>query len=128
MTATLVIPGRLPGMNEAINASRTNPYKGGNQKRGEQRKVLACIHAQLHGVRFTKPVYMAYTWCVKDKRRDKDNISGYGRKIIQDALVEAGVLKNDGWGNIARFSDNFSVDAENPRIIVEITDEMEETG
>ncbi len=122
MTVTLIIPGRLPGMNEAINASRTNPYKGGSQKRSEQRRVEACVRSQLPGVRFHRPVKMAYTWVEKNKRRDKDNVSGYGRKIIQDALVTAGVLANDGWAEIDSFSDKFAVDAKNPRIIVEITE------
>lgn len=49
-----------------------------------------------------------------------DNISSFGRKVIQDALVKAGVLRNDGWKEIRGFSDRFAVDAENPRIEVEI--------
>lgn len=61
---------------------------------------------------------MQYTWYEPDRRRDMDNISSFGRKVIQDGLVKAGVLKNDGWKQIARFSDDFFVDAKNPRIEV----------
>lgn len=53
-------------------------------------------------------------------RRDKDNISAFGRKVIQDALVKAGYLLNDGWDNIEGFEDHFYVDAKQPRIVVEI--------
>ena len=49
-------------------------------------------------------------------------ISSYGRKIIQDALVNTRVLKNDGWKQIAGFSDEFDVDPKNPRIEVVITE------
>ena len=63
---------------------------------------------------------MVYHWYEPNKRRDKDNISSFGRKIIQDALVKAKVLKNDGWGDIIGFEDRFYVDKKNPRIIVEI--------
>jgi Holliday junction resolvase RusA-like endonuclease len=40
--------------------------------------------------------------------------------VIQDALVKAKVLKNDGWKEITGFQDNFFVDKDNPRIEVEI--------
>lgn len=56
----------------------------------------------------------------KNKRRDLDNISSFGRKVIQDALVNCHVLKNDGWEQICGFSDEFRIDAENPRIEVRI--------
>lgn len=53
-------------------------------------------------------------------RRDLDNISSFGRKVIQDALVNAAVLKGDGWKHVVGFSDRFEVDKENPRIEVRI--------
>ena len=63
---------------------------------------------------------MRYLWVEKNRRRDKDNISSFGRKVIQDALVKMGVLRNDGWENIEGFSDNFAVDKGKPRIEIEI--------
>lgn len=63
---------------------------------------------------------MKYCWYEKNRRRDLDNISSFGRKVIQDALVKSGVLKNDGWKEIISFSDEFYVDPDNPRIEVEI--------
>ena len=67
-----------------------------------------------------EPVIMHYLWVEKDRRRDKDNVSSGGRKIIQDALVKMKALKNDGWANIDSFSDAFSVDKKRPRIEIEI--------
>lgn len=67
---------------------------------------------------FEKPVFMKYTWYEQNKRRDLDNVSSFGRKVIQDALVDTGVLKDDGWQYVVGFSDRFEVDKENPRIEV----------
>lgn len=49
-----------------------------------------------------------------------DNISSFGRKVIQDALVKTHVLQNDGWNEIIGFRDDFYIDKENPRVEVEI--------
>jgi len=47
-------------------------------------------------------------------------------KVIQDALVKARILRNDGWADIAGFSHRFSVDFLRPRIEVEIYEAGEE--
>lgn len=44
-----------------------------------------------------------------------------------DALVHSGVLENDGWKNIESFTDEFFVDARNPRVEVEI-EEVDENA
>ena len=80
--------------------------------------VINAIRKCLKRVKIVKPVYMEYRWYEKNKKRDLDNISSYGRKVIQDSLVYAHVLKNDGWKEITGFSDEFYVDAANPRIEV----------
>lgn len=49
-----------------------------------------------------------------------DNISSFGRKVFQDALVEVGTLPGDGWRQIVGFSDEFYIDQENPRVEVTI--------
>ena len=61
---------------------------------------------------------MEYLWVEPNRRRDLDNISSFGRKVIQDALVDTGVLKDDGWKYVVGFSDKFDVDKKNPRIEV----------
>jgi len=112
-----VIPGKLPGLNEYIDASRRNRYLAAEMKKAAERKIMWAIKAQLHGVRFTGPVIMRYTWYEPDRKRDKDNIA-FARKFVQDSLVSAGVLKNDGWKEIENFTDAFAVDKENPRVEV----------
>lgn len=116
----LVIPGPLPGLNDIIDADRTNLHKGANLKRSAQNIVILCAKKQLRGFHPKGPVWMTYTWYERNRKRDKDNISSGGRKVIQDGLVKAGVLKNDGWADIEGFSDRFDVDKHNPRVEIEI--------
>lgn len=122
-----VIPFTLPGLNEYIDAERKNRYKGADMKKKWQKLVAAALRRQIRG-KFREPVTMIYTWYEKDRRRDKDNISSFGRKIIQDALVrDLHALQNDGWANIEGFSDRFKVDKLRPRIEIEIVDAERES-
>lgn len=118
MEYLLTIPGKLCGLNDYIAAERTNRHKGAKMKADNGNIVAVAIRQCLRGVRIEKPVYMEYSWFEKNKRRDLDNISSFGRKVIQDALVDAAVLKDDGWKYIVGFSDSFEVDKKNPRIEV----------
>ena len=120
MQHILIIHGRLDNLNDYITACRSNPHQGAKLKAKNEQKVLAEIYEQLGSLRITRPVRMIYRWYEKDRRRDLDNVSSFGRKVIQDALVDTGVIKNDGWKEIAGFSDEFYVDKKNPRIEVEI--------
>lgn len=118
MEYLLVIPGRLDNLNDYISAERTSRYKGADMKARNEALVKIAIKQQLRGLRIEKPVFMEYRWYEKNRRRDLDNISSFGRKIIQDSLVQIHVLANDGWKEIVGFSDQFYVDAANPRIEV----------
>lgn len=123
MEKKLVIPGKLPGLNEYTTAERTHRQKAARIKSQVQEDISWCIKRQLKKTKFDKPVHMAYTWIEPNRYRDKDNIA-FAKKFIQDALVRNGVLKNDGWKEIDGFSDSFEVDRENPRVEVEISDEV----
>ncbi len=116
MEYLLIIPGRLNNLNDYISAERTNRYKGAKMKADNEDIVMLAIRKHLRGVQIHKKVTMEYLWVEKNKRRDLDNVSSFGRKVIQDALVKSGVLANDGWEQISGFSDAFQVDARNPRI------------
>ncbi len=118
MEYLLVIPGRLDNLNDYISAERSNRYKGAKMKTDNEKAVICAIRKCLKGVKIDKPVFMEYLWVEKNKRRDLDNISSFGRKVIQDSLVISHVLKNDGWKEIVGFSDSFEVDSGNPRIEV----------
>lgn len=120
MVVKLTIPGKLDNLNDYITACRTNQYKGAKVKHKNENRILQAIYQQLGRLRIKKPVYMSYSWYEPNKRRDLDNVSSFGRKVIQDALVISKVLENDGWKNIVGFQDDFYIDADNPRVEVVI--------
>lgn len=115
----VVIPFVLPGLNDYIRELDKNRHKGAKLKKDCQNAVRMALKRQIKR-RLKEPVTMYYTWVEKDRRRDKDNVSAFGRKIIQDALVCMGALQNDGWSNVEGFSDSFRVDKKRPRIEIEI--------
>lgn len=125
MNYKFTIRGTLPGLNELIEAERRNRFIGAKLKKQYEAVVMRAARS-LGNVEFEEPVYMIYRWYEKDRRRDKDNICAFGRKVIQDALVKARFLKNDGWKNIIGFEDHFYVDSKNPRVEVEIIGRDEE--
>ena len=118
MEYLLTIPGKLHNLNDYISAERSNRYVGAQMKKADQSIIIHYAKKQLRGISIEKPVFMEQTWVEKNRRRDLDNISSFGRKVIQDALVDTGVLKDDVWKHIVGFSDRFEVDKTNPRIEV----------
>lgn len=121
MTYKLIIQGRLAGMNEYTEVNRKNRYAGASMKKKEQARVEWAITNQLRTVKTLKPpVYLTYSYFEPNQRRDKDNISAFAHKVVQDALTETGRLENDGWKQIDGFRDEFFVNKENPRIEVRI--------
>lgn len=117
---SFTVLGRLPGLNEYTSACRTHQQKGARMKREAQQKVELLARYQLRGLQIHNPVKLHYHFYEKDRRRDMDNVSGFARKVIQDALVEVGILENDGWKNIKGSTELFDVDAQCPRIEIEI--------
>lgn len=120
---TLTIHGRLPGLNEYTDACRTKPRAGASMKRQAQETAMWHILSQIRGHRFTKPVFLLFTFYEQDRRRDHDNVSSFARKVIQDALVKCGVLADDGWDYVTGYLDKFEVDKNNPRIVVEFIEQ-----
>ncbi len=122
----LTIPGRLPGLNEYTTACRTDPRAGNRMKREAQTTVQWMIRAQLHRMKIEKPVFMLFTFYEQDRRRDRDNVSSFARKVIQDALVKSGTLQDDGWDYVTGYLDNFKVDKQHPRIEVQFIEQEAE--
>ena len=118
MEYKLIIPGKLHNLNDYISAERSNRYVGAQMKKADQNVIIHYAKKQLKGITIEKPVFMEYAWYEANRQRDKDNISSFGRKVIQDGLVRAKVLRGDGWNHIDGFSDKFEVDKVNPRIEV----------
>lgn len=119
----LTIPGTLPGLNELIDAARTNRYKSASLKKSYT-EMIAYL-AKIHKIPPMERVNLHITWIEPSRRRDKDNIIGGGMKPIMDGLVQAGVIKNDGWKEVGDMVHIFQVDAKNPRVEVDIRETKE---
>lgn len=113
----LIIPGELPTMNEIVKVSKSHPMAYANMKK----KYTGLVVLQARKLKRVDRADFHITWHCKDKRKDKDNISGGGTKFLLDGLVAAGVIDNDGWKQVGDITNKFAVDKENPRIEVEIT-------
>lgn len=113
-------------MNEYTDACRRHAQVGARMKHNNQQIAAWAIRSQLRGVTFDKPVEITYTFFEPNRRRDKSNVAAFGIKVIEDALVMCGVIKDDGWAYIRAFTSRFALDREKPRIVVQITDECAE--
>lgn len=113
----IIIPGRLPGLNDMTDAARENKYASAQMKK-EYTEIVAWCAKSARLPRFDQ-VDMVITWYEPNQKRDKDNIMA-GQKFILDGLVMAGIIKNDGWKQIADVTHRFRVDQTNPRIEVEL--------
>ena len=80
------IRGTLPNLNDYITAERTNRYQAAAMKKQCESIVIHAARS-LGKWQADKPVYMIYHWYEPNRRRDLDNISSFGRKVIQDALL-----------------------------------------
>ena len=127
MDYDLVLNGTMPNLNDYLHGERIAIRKNGKfttkgnaMKQEYQRKVVSAVRSQLRGIHINKPVKIYYTFYEKNRKRDLDNISAFAHKVIQDGLVQCGLLANDGWKNIVGYSDDFFVDKDNPRIEVTI--------
>ncbi len=126
MKQTLIIPGRLPGLNEIIKFSkeRKGKYFAYHQQKLEIEQRIAGHILACNFCLYTGKVFIRFTWVEENKDRDPDNIAA-GKKFILDALVKKGVILSDGWKHIGGFTDTFSVDKNNPHIKVDIWDHVE---
>ncbi len=116
-----VIPGVIPGMNEYIKALDVSRYEGNKLKRATEDLICACIKAGLGKINtFECVIQVHIRFIEKDRRRDYDNITS-GTKFILDAMRKAGVIYNDGQSFIMPCTYDYGVDADKPRVEVQIT-------
>ena len=119
METKLVIYGRLDNLNDYTKACRTDPCVGNRMKKKNEEIISGYIMQQMRGIRFDGRVYLHFTWIEPNRNRDLDNVC-FAKKFILDALVSNGIIETDGWRGVSGFTDEFGVDADNPRIEVTI--------
>lgn len=114
--AILTIQGSLTDLNTYINAERSNRHAGAKIKKNNTELCLWQIKGKIKPI--LKPVVISCTWYTANEKKDPDNVA-FAKKFILDAIVKAGILKNDGRKQIKGFEDNFEVD-KNERVEVEL--------
>jgi Holliday junction resolvase RusA-like endonuclease len=123
----LIIPGRLPGLNEIINSSRTHWAVAAKQKKD----AMAYMQAYITICKI-KPVdgfaEITITCYEPNKHRDADNVQAGANKLILDALQQAGIIQGDGQKYIKLFQPPVEVDRENPRVEVEIGERVNDAN
>lgn len=87
------LPIRLPGINEYQNACRRHPMQGAVMKKSCVDQVMTYLG---NPVKFSWPAQIEVIYTEPNKKRDIDNVTGFGSKVILDAFVKAGFLPDDG--------------------------------
>lgn len=119
MPYLFTVPGRLPNLNDMIDAARANRYASAEMKKSNTELVAWCVkRAKIPKM---KRVSLSVAWYEPNEKRDPDNIEA-AVKFILDGLVAAGVLENDGRKQIATIKHDIYTDKIKPRIEVEITE------
>lgn len=118
MPGELWIPGPLPGLNEILEAAKGAGGSGARYARLKKQwtETVAWLAVKARFVPLSAPAHFAFTWRERDRRRNPDNIAAGGRKLVFDGLVLAKKMRNDGWGEIAGWSDAFEVVQDSPGV------------
>lgn len=116
------IPGRLPGLNEYIDACRSHRMKGAAMKKTAMEQCMWQMTAMKRKGVYFDCCDITIKFIEKNQRRDKDNISGFGDKVILDALQKMNIIPNDGWRQVNDIHNSYGVDKTNPRIEVTLTE------
>lgn len=120
MNQTLIISGRLPGMNEIITMLTGRQGRYVYNVRKKEIEGMICLLARKQGIKAVIGRYsVEFHWYEKNKRRDLDNICA-AKKFILDGLVSAGILPQDSQKFLTGFRDYPYIDRVNPRIEVVI--------
>lgn len=113
------VPGKVPSLNELLDAKggtaprvqsiimRHLPKKGKGRgarfdayndiKQDWKQRTVTAIGAPFVRV---KAAFFSYLVVEETLRRDPSNICSSAIKFIEDGIVEAGVMPNDGWDNV----------------------------
>ena len=116
----------MPGLNEYINAERSNKYKASSIKRNVEKDLGFVIQnalslGKLH--KHNKTCCLEIEWVEENNRRDGDNIS-FATKFIQDALVRNGIFPDDNRKYIDELHHTFKTEKGINKVIVKIKEKQ----
>lgn len=94
MICTLFLP-ELVDLNTFLTAAQRNRFVGANIKK--EMTNLVAMECRIQKIPHMKQITdFSMVWTHKNRKKDFDNVE-FGVKFIKDGMVEAGVIKNDGW-------------------------------
>lgn len=114
--------------NKSINTSLNSRYLYSQLRKNDLMKTKIEIEQQIrkNNIKFEWPGKLKFIWYLTNFKRDPDNISSAGRKVILDAMQKATYLngdiflKNDSLKYIKGFVDEFIVNRQLEYPFVEI--------
>lgn len=111
----------FPGLNDLLHEATRHPQAYGRMKKQYEMIAINAIRRDLRGWKATGKVVPIYRFYEKNKgkKRDYDNISAGARKIINDALVKAQIIKDDN-PMYLEFGSNEFYYSDKPAIEVEL--------
>lgn len=108
MIYTIIIPHKLPSLNDYVRACRSCAFAGASMKKKTEHLIMPCL-TDLPTL--DKPVTISCHWIDANSRRDIDNVA-FGIKFVLDALQAAGKLPNDNREHVRGISHSFDVDTD----------------
>lgn len=106
-TNEFTVKGRLPSLNDYINACRSHWSKGAKLKKETEELIFWAIK-EAQGKKkcrpVTKPVMITFFWYEHGSKRDLDNIFS-AKKFILDAMQTAGIIENDDRKHVVYLGD-----------------------
>lgn len=114
MAASIWFPFKFPHLNAIIEeASSVYKFKGGQKSRYTETKKrwtsMVRAWAKQKGFEVLPGCWNFTYLCVDDsRRRDPGNILSGVVKLIEDGLVTAKVMENDGWGQVRSITGYFA--------------------
>lgn len=119
----IVLEGRLPGLNELMS-SQGRPWWACRKVKEDAMRFVMWRLKGLKLEKFKVPIMIRIRWIEKNARRDRDNVSSGGTKILLDAMKQMEVIEDDSrkWVKDIQH-DTSQIDKEHPRIEITITEE-----
>lgn len=112
----LTLNYKFPSLNDLIGKASYNRFAYAAEKKKLTKYVAdECKSQRLRPV--SGPIAVRFLWQEATKRRDFDNVSGAGQKLILDGLKLAGVIEDDRQRYVKSLSHSFSHGKTN-RVIV----------
>lgn len=118
-TYKLEILGKLPSLNDYVNACRYNRFAGAKMKADVETNIMWQMKEQMKNVKVVPPVKLVFTWIEENNKRDLDNIAS-AKKFLLDSIVKLNILEDDSRKFVSGFTDNFPKSEKSAKVYIEI--------